>query len=247
LIRAAPSARQLLGDDSTEGGDERQHLKAIDVTPLLVPYSSGVWTLNPSTMTLLLAAAAGIVLAASAGLRAFMPLFAAGLASRTLDWQLASSMQWLSSDFALVGLGVAMIAEVIADKIPVVDHVLDAIHTVVGPLAGALVAFSAWFPMPPVVAIVLALLVGAPVAGGVHLLAATTRVKSTLATGGALNPVASTAEDGLSIGAILIALLAPILALVLAIVIMVVVFRFVARRARRQGAVESVTSSGMEP
>jgi hypothetical protein len=89
-------------------------------------------------MSLLIAAAAGVVLAASAGLRAFMPLFAAGLASRTLDWELASSMQWLSSDAALVSLGVATVAEVIADKIPVVDHVLDAIHTVLGPIAGAL-------------------------------------------------------------------------------------------------------------
>ena len=185
-------------------------------------------------MSLLLATAAGIVLAASAGLRAFMPLFAAGIASRTLDWDLASSMQWLSSDVALVGLGVATAVEVAADKIPVVDHVLDAIHTVVGPIAGALAAFSVWFPLPPTLAMVLALLIGAPVAGGVHLVAAATRLKSTLTTGGALNPVASAAEDGLSIGAILIAFLAPVLALLVAIIVLIVVGRFVARRLTRQ-------------
>jgi hypothetical protein len=189
-------------------------------------------------MSLLLAAAAGIVLAATAGLRAFMPLFAAGLASRTLDWQLASSMQWLASDAALVGLGVATVVEVAADKIPVVDHVLDAIHTVIGPIAGALAALSAWVSLPPTVAMVLALLVGAPVAGGVHILAAATRLKSTLATGGALNPVVSAAEDGLSIGAIVTAFLAPVLALIVAIIVLVIVGRFVARRLTRKRPAE---------
>jgi len=44
-------------------------------------------------MTILLAIAAGVVLAASAGLRAFVPLFAVGVASRTLGWDLATEMR----------------------------------------------------------------------------------------------------------------------------------------------------------
>ena len=103
-------------------------------------------------MSLLLAGAAGIVLAASAGLRAFMPLFGAGLAARLLDWPIAPGMDWLASDAGLVGLGLATIVELAADKVPVVDHVLDVVHTVAGPLAGALVAFSVWGQFPPAVA-----------------------------------------------------------------------------------------------
>ena len=95
-------------------------------------------------MTLLLAGAAGILLAATAGLRAFLPLLGLGLAARFLDWPIAESMQWLSTNAALVGLAVAALVEIAADKIPAVDHVLDAVHTVVGPLTGALVAFTAW-------------------------------------------------------------------------------------------------------
>lgn len=183
-------------------------------------------------MTILLAIAAGVVLAASAGLRAFLPLFAVGVASRTVGWDLATEMQWLASNTALVGLGIASALEVAADKIPVVDHVLDAIHTITGPIAGALAGLSVWMNLPPSAAIVLALVVGAPIAGGVHLVAATTRVKSSAVSGGTLNPVASTAEDGASLVAIAVAIFAPLLALALSIVLVIVVARYLARRKR---------------
>jgi phosphate/sulfate permease len=80
---------------------------------------------------------------------------------------------------------------------------------------------------------VLALMVGAPIAGGVHLVAATTRVKSSVVSAGTLNPVASTVEDGLTLGAIAVAIFAPLLALALAILLLVLVGRFVAKRLRR--------------
>ena len=183
-------------------------------------------------MTILLAVGAGVVLAASAGLRAFLPLFAVGVASRTVGWELATEMQWLASNPALIGLGIASGLEVAADKIPVVDHVLDAVHTITGPIAGALAGLSVWLNLPPSAAMVLALVVGAPLAGGVHLLAATTRVKSTAVSGGTLNPVASTAEDGATLVAIGIAIFAPLIALALSIVLVIVVARYLAKRKR---------------
>src|SRR5688500_15014514 len=187
-------------------------------------------------MSVLLAVAAGVVLAASAGLRAFVPLFAVGVASRTLGWDLATEMQWLASNTALTCFGIASALEVAGDKIPVVDHALDAVHTIIGPIAGALVGLSVWLHCPPGVAAVLALAVGAPIAGGVHLVAATTRVKSSVVSGGTLNPVASTVEDGVTVGAIAIAIFAPLLALAVAILLFVVVGRFVAKRLRRSAA-----------
>ena len=183
-------------------------------------------------MLFLIAGACGIVLAASAGLRAFMPLFGVGLASRLLDWSIAPSMDWMASDIGLVGLGVAMVAELAADKVPVVDHALDALHTIAGPLAGALAAFSLWGDWPPAVAGILAIALGAPVAGVVHVISATTRVKSTVFSGGAFNPAVSLAEDGISAVAILVALVLPILALVLALVVIAVILRFTVRRYR---------------
>jgi Domain of unknown function (DUF4126) len=183
-------------------------------------------------MSVLLAIAAGVVLAASAGLRAFVPLFAVGVASRTFGWDVAPEMQWLASNTALTCLGIASALEVAADKIPVVDHALDAVHTIIGPIAGALAGLSVWLHFPPAVGAMLALMVGAPIAGGVHLLAATTRVKSTAVSGGTLNPVASTIEDGLTLGAVVIAIAAPLIALALAIVLVVLLARFVSRRFR---------------
>jgi hypothetical protein len=183
-------------------------------------------------VSILFAVAAGVVLAASAGLRAFVPLFAVGVASRVIGWDLATEMQWLASNTALTCFGIASALEVTADKVPVVDHALDAVHTIIGPIAGALAGLSVWLHFPPAVAAVLALVVGAPIAGGVHLLAATTRVKSSAVSGGTLNPVASTVEDGVTIGAIAVAIFAPLLALALTIVLLVVAGRFVARRLR---------------
>ena len=185
-------------------------------------------------MTMLFAMGAGILLAASAGLRAFLPLLGLGLAARLLDWPVAESMQWIATDAALIGLTVAALAEIVADKVPAVDHVLDMIHTVVGPLAGALVAFTAWGDLPAPVGMILALALGVPLAGGVHLVSATTRVKSTALTAGTANPVVSAAEDGISISAIVIAFVAPVLALIGAIVVLIVIGRFVSRRLARR-------------
>jgi hypothetical protein len=189
-----------------------------------------------SRVSYLVAIAAGVVLAASAGLRAFVPLFAVGVASRTFGWDVATEMQWLASNTALTCFGIASALEIAADKIPVVDHALDAVHTIIGPIAGALAGLSVWLHFPPGIATVLALAVGAPIAGGVHFLAATTRVKSTVVSGGTLNPVASTVEDGLTVGAIVIAIVAPLLALALTIVLLVVIGRFIAKRRRRSPA-----------
>jgi hypothetical protein len=190
-------------------------------------------------MGLLFAGAAGIVLAASAGLRAFMPLLGLGLAARLLDWPIAPSMAWLATDAGLLGLGIAALVELAADKIPVVDHLLDLIHTVVGPLAGALVAFSAWGDFPSAAALILALALGAPVAGGIHAVAAATRLKSTVASGGTLNPAVSIAEDGVSIGAIAVAVLVPVLALLVALGIVFFIIRLLVRRVRRRSAAVS--------
>ena len=188
-------------------------------------------------MNVAIATATGIVLAASAGLRAFMPLFAAGFAARTLGWDLAPRMQWLSSDAALLVFGIATVAEVVADKVPLVDHALDAVHTIIGPIAGAVAGLSTWLHFPPVVAAVLAIVIGVPAAGGVHLFAATTRLKSTALTGGTLNPVASLIEDVVSLGAIALAVLVPLIALALVVALLIVLGRRASRASGRSAKV----------
>jgi len=160
------------------------------------------------------AAATGIALAASAGLRAFLPLFAAGLAARGFHWPLASGAGWLASDVALLLFGTASVVEIAADKIPAVDHLLDLVQTILSPVAGALAAFAGLSGWPAPFALALAIIVGAPVAGGLHAISALTRVKSSATTGGAGNPLLSILEDTAATVTIIVAFLAPLLALV---------------------------------
>jgi hypothetical protein len=188
-------------------------------------------------MTLfLIAVAAGVVLAASAGLRAFMPLFGVGLASRLLGWSIAPSMEWMATDVGLVALGVATVVELLADKVPFVDHTLDVVHTIVGPLAGALVAFSLSADLPPAIGAILAIALGAPVAGGVHLIAAVTRVKSSVMSAGSFNPALSLVEDVISVAAITITFLIPLITLFIAPILIGVILGHLLRRfSRRSG------------
>lgn len=182
--------------------------------------------------TLVLAAASGIAIAAATGLRAFMPLLALGLAGRFGLTHLDPSVAWLSSDATLWALGVAATLEILADKIPVVDHALDAVATVVRPLAGGLAAYAALAHWPQPVALAFALIAGAG-AFGVHALKAKTRIGSTALTGGAANPVLSAAEDFSAFGIAAVGILLPVIAVVL-IVGAVLGIRGIARAVARR-------------
>ncbi|MCI0433470.1 MAG: DUF4126 domain-containing protein [Gemmatimonadetes bacterium] len=178
---------------------------------------------------MIIALLTGIGLAACAGLRAFMPLFGLGAAARWMDLPLTDSVGWLASDTALVMFGIATLVELAADKVPVVDNVLDGIQTVAAPAAGILVTFGVLADLPAPFALALAIIAGAAVSGGVHAVAATTRVKSTAGTAGAANPVLSVIEDILAIGSLLVALLVPLLVLL----VVVATVLWLRRRARR--------------
>jgi hypothetical protein len=183
-------------------------------------------------MTELLAAMTGVGLAACAGLRAFLPLFAIGLASRALDWPLAPALAWLSSDPALIIFGAATVLEILADKIPVVDNALDGVQTILAPIAGGLVSFSPFFDLSPTWAVPLAIMGGASIAGGVHMLAATSRIKSTAFTAGVANPVLSVLEDVMAAASAVFAILAPIVVLLVVVAGGYLLWRVMRRRRR---------------
>jgi len=187
------------------------------------------------TVALLLAALTGIALAACAGLRVFLPLFAAGAAARFFDWPLASSMQWLSGDASLVTFGMASVVEIVADKVPALDHLLDAAQTFLAPAAGAMVAVSSLSDLSPVAALAVGIITGAPIAGGVHLLAATTRLGSSALTLGAGNPVLSVIEDVLASVGVLLAFVIPLF-----VVIGILLVALAIRRWRRSRAARSL-------
>jgi uncharacterized membrane protein len=154
----------------------------------------------------------GISLAACAGLRAFMPLFAVGLAARGHFFPVQPWFAWVGSDEAVIMFGVATLVELVADKVPVLDHALDVFHTVARPIAGALVAMSAFYQVSPTYAAALGIIVGAPIAAGFHFAKAGTRVASTHLTAGLGNPVLSIVEDAAAVTGTVLALFAPVVA-----------------------------------
>src|SRR4051812_11875961 len=91
---------------------------------------------------LALALLSGIGIAAACGLRAFLPLFVVGLAAHAGILHLHAGSEWLASDKALWALGAATLFEIAGDKIPVVDHALDAVGTVLRPAAALVGGFA---------------------------------------------------------------------------------------------------------
>jgi Domain of unknown function (DUF4126) len=174
--------------------------------------------------TWVLPALLGLGLSVSAGLKTFVPLLVLSVAARLhlFGIELSGAFAWLESTAALVALSVATIAELAADKIPLVDHVLSLAGTFVRPAAGALAAAAAFSHLDPTTAAVAGLIVGAPTALAVHSVQATTRA----------NPLFSVAEDAASFGAAILAVAVPVLVPVALLIVAVVAWRVV-RRMRR--------------
>jgi uncharacterized membrane protein len=172
----------------------------------------------------------GLALASASGLRSFLPLLVLASGARFGHIPLNAHFAWLESNAALGVLAVAAVAELLADKIPVVDHALDVLQTVVRPAAGALVMAGAQTSADPMTAAVLAIIVGAPLAGGIHVAKGGVRVLSTATTGGVANPLISAVEDAIALTVSLLAVLAPVAAVALVILLILPLIRFVRRR-----------------
>jgi hypothetical protein len=152
----------------------------------------------------------GIGLATSAGLNAYIPLLMIAILDRyTTVLTLPPGWDWLANSWMIGILAVLLIIEMVADKIPVVDHINDVIQTVIRPTAGGL-AFGAtssattltvhdpgsffsnhqWVPFVS----------GMIISFIVHSMKAVARPAVNLSTAGLGAPVVSTAEDIFSAG-----------------------------------------------
>ena len=175
----------------------------------------------------------GLGLASATGLRTFLPLLMLALAARfeMFGVRLIDQMDWLVSWPAIAALGVATTAEFLGDKVPAIDHGLNAIGYVTRPVAGAVAAGSVFWAVDPAMAAVAGLIVGAPAALAFNAAQTGVRVGSTATTAGLGNPVVSLMEDVLAFFTVIVAFLAPIVIPLVLLVLAVVVFRL-ARRIR---------------
>jgi hypothetical protein len=181
--------------------------------------------------------ALAIVLAASAGLRAWLPLLITSALARLGFVDIGESFGFLATTPALVLFSVATVVEIAGDKIPAVDHALDVVSTFLRPASGALLAAAVmWKADDPLVASVLGIVIGAPIALAPHAAKAATRSLSSAATGGFGNPVLSVAEDMTAFVLSLLAVLVPVLALIVLVVASVYGVRAYKRRKARRAA-----------
>jgi uncharacterized membrane protein len=152
-------------------------------------------------------------LSASAGLNAYIPLFTLAVIAHFTNWfKLNPPYDTLGNPWIVILLGVLIIIEFLADKVPAINHINDLLQTFVRPVAGAIV-FAASARVLTDINPVLSLACGLFIAGGVHAVKSlAVRPAISATTAGAGNVPVSLAED-------LIAVVTSILAIVLPVII----------------------------
>ena len=176
-------------------------------------------------------------LSASAGLNAYIPLLTVALIGRYTNlMQLAPPWDTLTNPWIILLLCILVIIEMLADKIPAVNHLNDVIQTFIRPVAGAVV-FAASANVISDLHPVLALAAGVLVAGTVHVAkAGALRPAVTATTGGAGNIPVSIAEDIVATVTSLLAIILPVLVGTFLIVIAAIIFYWLYRRSNRHTA-----------
>ena len=186
---------------------------------------------------------AGFSLAATCGLRAFLPLLIICLGARADFLTLAGGFEWMESWPAIVCFGSATIIEILADKIPAVDHVLDAAGVFVRPVAGAVAASSLISGIDPMLALVIGIIMGGTIALIVQSIKGALRVVSSGLTGGLGNPAISTAEDGAAAVAGVASFFVPWLTALVILGIIIYALRPAIRKLRGRTPVSTETQS----
>jgi hypothetical protein len=188
----------------------------------------------------------GFGLATAAGLNAYIPLLALGLLSRFTDLvTLPHGWAWLENGWVMTIVAALLVVEIVADKIPALDSINDAVQTFVRPTAGGIVFGSGTAAQTSAVADPgafaqsgqwIPVAIGVVTALVVSLTKSTVRPAANVATAGMAAPVLSTVEDIFSVGLVFAAILVPVLVLVAVLVLVWAVIRIVRRRGRKAAA-----------
>lgn len=172
----------------------------------------------------------------AAGINLYATVALVGLAARFGWVALPSDYQAFGNPW-VIGIASALyLVEFVADKVPWVDTLWDAVHTFIRPIGGAALAVASLGPASPTMTVLAALLGGA-VAAGSHATKTGTRVIANTSPEPFSNWFLSLAEDGAVVALGLLALKFPLIALGVSLVVILVIislatvlFRAVRRR-----------------
>lgn len=176
-----------------------------------------------------------------AGWRLYLCVFATGLAMRTgwieLPHHLAA-LDVLANPWVLGIAGLGLIAEFFADKIVLLDSVWDAIHTLVRPVGGALLAMAIVDAQDPAWQVISFLL-----GGGAALLSHGAKAGARVVVNASPEPFSnvavSTGEDVATAGLLYLALANPVAAVAIAVlfaiamILLLIMLRRVVKRLLR--------------
>ena len=172
----------------------------------------------------------------AAGLNLYATVAILGLASR-FDWvQLPPQFKVFDNDIVIGAAIVMYLIEFVADKVPWFDSIWDAVHTVIRPVGGALIAVATLGHANPTVQGLVALL-GGSLAASTHLTKAGTRAVANASPEPFTNWILSLSEDVFVVGLGFLTLKYPAAAALVVIISVVMIAMFatwIVRALRRR-------------
>jgi hypothetical protein len=181
----------------------------------------------------------------AAGINLYATVAVLGLASRYQWVELPEQFRVFDNDLVIGAALVLYLVEFVADKIPWVDSIWDAIHTVVRPIGGALIAVASIGEASPAVEGLVALL-GGSLAATTHFGKAGTRAVVNTSPEPFSNWILSLAEDAFVVSLGVVALKYPAVAALVVIGCLVLMFVFagvIVRAVKRRWASRRLTTA----
>jgi uncharacterized protein DUF4126 len=163
----------------------------------------------------------------AAGINLYATVAILGLAERYGWVALPEQYRAFDNDYVIGAAIVLYVIEFVADKVPWLDSIWDAIHTVVRPIGGALIAVTTLGEASPTAQTLVALL-GGTLAAGTHFTKAGTRAVANTSPEPFSNWILSVSEDLFVVGLSTLALKYPLAAALVVVVGVVLIVMFAA-------------------
>ncbi|HEU0172866.1 MAG TPA: DUF4126 domain-containing protein [Blastocatellia bacterium] len=155
------------------------------------------------------------------GINLYATVLTLGVLQRLHLVKLPGGLEMLG-DWRLIGLAAALyLIEFVADKIPAIDSVWDAIHTFIRVPAGAILAASAFAEFDPAVKMA-AMILGGGLALGSHGAKAATRLAANASPEPISNVALSLTEDVVAFGSTILMVYFPVVMLVIVAIFLIV-------------------------
>lgn len=158
----------------------------------------------------------------AAGINLYATVAILGISQRFGWVTLPEQFKIFDNDWIIGAAAVLYVIEFVADKVPWIDSIWDAVHTLIRPVGGALIAVASLGDANPVLTGLVALL-GGTVAASSHATKAGTRVAANASPEPFTNWFLSLAEDAFVIGLSFLTLKYPLVALGVSSVIVLLI------------------------